>query len=224
MLTDAQYSLFLITPFVYLNHPGPLIVPYGITTHINSKMRIEHTKAARLFREVMGVEQSFIQNIITTVEDTYLAYIQHLTTNLINNTMADVLTHLKDHYGQLIPNELLEREDMVKNTIYYPRKIITSVFPLLKKSLIYPTSPEPTTPNISPSTLPMSSSSVLASSCCPLANGISSCPCRRCGLVSNIYLGLRTVNYDRQRISPFRMWACTTRIWYKMWWQESRRS
>ena len=68
---------FFITPFVYLNHPGPLIVPYGTTAHINSKMRIKHTKAARLLREVMGVEQSFIQKIITTVEETYLAYIQH---------------------------------------------------------------------------------------------------------------------------------------------------
>ena len=35
---------------------------------------------------------------------------------------------------------------------------------------------------------------------------------------------LRTVNYNKHQISPFSMRPCTIRIWYVMWWQDSRRS
>ena len=53
----------------------------------------------------------------------------------INYTLVGVLTHLQDNYGQLIPHNLLEREDIVKKTIYNPRNPITTVFSAVKELL-----------------------------------------------------------------------------------------
>ena len=133
MLTDAQYALISNTSFVYPTHPGTLIIPDGTTAHINSNMRITNTKELRIFREVMVVYQSLIQKIIVTVEDTYLADIRNRTTNSINNTVEDVLTHLKYNYGQLMPHKLLECKEKFNKTTYHPRKPIASVFSIIKE-------------------------------------------------------------------------------------------
>ena len=98
-------------------------------------MRIAHTKEMRLFHEVTEVEQALVQKIVGTAEADYLADIRNRTTNSINNTVAGILTHLKEKYGQLIPHELLEREDTAKKTIYNPRKTIVTVFSSVEELL-----------------------------------------------------------------------------------------
>ena len=72
-------------------------------------MHITHNEALRLFCEVMGVEKSNTNKIITTVDESYLADNHNKTTNSINDTVADVLTHLQENYGQKMPHELLGR-------------------------------------------------------------------------------------------------------------------
>ena len=84
-------------------------------------MRVAHTKEVHLFREVTGVEQALVQQIVGTLKESYLADICNRNTNSINNTVAGVLTHLQDNYGQLMPYELFEQEYIVKKTIYNPR-------------------------------------------------------------------------------------------------------
>ena len=49
--------------------------------------------------------------------------------------MADILTHLQDKCDQLMPQELLEHEYTVKNTIYHPHDPITSVFSVIEELL-----------------------------------------------------------------------------------------
>ena len=105
------------------------------TAHTNSNMLIAHTKEVRLFREVTGVEQALAQKIFGTVEEAYLEDICNRTTKSINNTAAGVLTHLQENYGQLKPQELLEREDIVKKTIYNPRNLIATVFSAVEELL-----------------------------------------------------------------------------------------
>ena len=96
-------------------------------------MRIAHTKELRLFREVTGVEQALVQQIVGMVEEAYLAGIRNRTMNSINDTVTGVLTHLQDNYGHLMPHELLEREDIVKKTIYNPRNPIATMFSSVKE-------------------------------------------------------------------------------------------
>ena len=91
-------------------------------------MRVAHTEEVRLFCEVTGLEQALVQKIVGVVEEAYLADICNKTKNCINNTVAGVLTHLQDNYCQLMPHELLEREDIVKKTIYNPHNPIATIF------------------------------------------------------------------------------------------------
>ena len=74
------------------------------------------------------MEQALVQQIVGMDEEAYLADIRNRMTKSINDTVAGVLTYLKDNYGQWIPYELLEREEIVKKTIYNPRDPITTVF------------------------------------------------------------------------------------------------
>ena len=98
-------------------------------------MQIVHNKEVNLLREVTGVEQALIQQIVGTVEEAYLVDIRNRTTDLINDTVAGILTHLQQNYGQLILHELLEQEDIVKNTNYNPHDPITTVFSSVKELL-----------------------------------------------------------------------------------------
>ena len=99
---------------------GQIIVPDGTTAHENFSIRIAHTNKVSPFQEFTGVEQALVQNIVSAVKEAYLADIHNCTTNYINDIVADVLTHLQDNYGQLMPHELLKREDVIKKTIYNP--------------------------------------------------------------------------------------------------------
>ena len=98
-------------------------------------MRITHTNELLLFREVTGVEQALVQQIVGTAKEAYLADIRNRTTNFINNTVAGILTHLQDNCGQLMPHVLLEWEEILKKTIYNPRKPIATVFSTVKELL-----------------------------------------------------------------------------------------
>ena len=135
MLTNAQYALILNMPFVYPTHPGPLIIPDGTTAHTNSNTRISHTEEVRIFREVTWVEQALAQQIVATVKEAYLTDIWNCTTDSINDTVADVITHPQEKYGQLIPHELLERKDIIKTVTYHPQEPITAVFSAVKELL-----------------------------------------------------------------------------------------
>ena len=90
-------------------------------------MRISHTEDVRLFRAVKGVEQSLTQQIIGIFKGAYISDIRNRTINSINDIMSGVLTHLQKKYGQLMPHELLEREDIFKKTIYNPHEPISTV-------------------------------------------------------------------------------------------------
>ena len=116
------------TPFIYLTHPGLLIIPDGITTHANFNILITYTEKVRLLQEVTGVGQALVQQTVATLEELYLADIRNRTTNSINDTMADVFTCLQDNYGQLMPLDILERKYIIKKIMYNPREPIGTVF------------------------------------------------------------------------------------------------
>ena len=69
-----------------------------------------------------------MQKIVATVNEAYLADIHNRATNSINDTVTDMLNHLHDKYGQLMPHEILEREDIFKKRIYNHRDPIVTVF------------------------------------------------------------------------------------------------
>ena len=79
---------------------GPLIIPDVTTAHAHFNMQIVHTKeVVRLFREVTGVKNFFVQQIFATLDKLYLADIHNHIINSINDTVVDMLTHLQEKYG-----------------------------------------------------------------------------------------------------------------------------
>ena len=88
-----------------------------------------------LFREVTGVEQALVQQIVDMVKEAYLTYIRNRATKSINSTVADVLTHLQENYGQFMPHELLERKYVVKKMTYHPRFPIATVLSSVEELL-----------------------------------------------------------------------------------------
>ena len=114
VFVNAQYMLILNMLFVCLTHLGPLIIQDGTTAHKNLNMRIADTKEVRLFRKMTGVKQSLVKHIVATVEEAYFEDIHNIMMNSINETVAEVLTHLQENYSNLMTHKLLERKDIVK--------------------------------------------------------------------------------------------------------------
>ena len=58
--------------------------------------------------------------------------IRNKTTNSINYTVVGLLMHLQENYVQLMSHKLLERENIVKETIYNLRNPIATVLSAVK--------------------------------------------------------------------------------------------
>ena len=99
-----------------------------------SNTRITHTKEVCLFCEMKKFKQALIQHIIDTVGEEYLVDIPNYMTNPINNTVVDILNHLQENYNQVIPHELLERKDIVKNKMYHSQDLIRGLLFCRQKS------------------------------------------------------------------------------------------
>ena len=120
-------ALILNTPFIYPTQLIPIVTPDGTTAHANSNMRITHTNKVRLCRKVTGFKQALTQQIFAIVKVAYLTDIHNCTTNSIHSTVADVLNHLQENCGQLMPHELLEHEEIIKKMTCHPRYLIMTI-------------------------------------------------------------------------------------------------
>ena len=135
----------------------------------------------------MGVEQALVQQIVATVNEAYLADIRNHTTKSINETMADILTHLQENYGQLMLHELLERKDIVKETAYHPRESIATVFSASKELLEFS--------NIARNSYMQHQAVNISYTLIQRAStfGLEICECNRTLIVQKIWVGLKQV-------------------------------
>ena len=83
----------------------------------------------------MEVEQALVQKIFSTVEEAYLVDIHNQTTNLINNIMANVLTHLKYNCEQLMTHKLLMCKEIFNKKSYHLHEPIAPIFSVIKELL-----------------------------------------------------------------------------------------
>ena len=95
VLTTAQYAAISTTAFTCPDHPVPLAIPSAATIVQRSTLRDAHIEDIRVFREVMGVEQALIQQIVATIDATYLEDVRNRTTNSINLSVSALLVHLQ---------------------------------------------------------------------------------------------------------------------------------
>ena len=90
--------------------------------------KIVHDEMRRQYNECQAVEAALRNQIIDAVESDYLQPLRNPTTDMINNTIPEIINFLRNTYGQLSPSQLKERERAIDDMIYDPSQPIDSVF------------------------------------------------------------------------------------------------
>ena len=86
------------------NH-GILEVEGGTAFEI-AQQKSEHEEATRLFREVIGVERTLIQQLISAIEPIFLQALQNPVTGQINRSIPKIFDYFYSNFGNVIPDEL----------------------------------------------------------------------------------------------------------------------
>ena len=128
VLSPAQYALLSNIPFEKPMHPGALVIPPGTTLHMTTTLKDLHQEHLRVFREVIGVEQALLQQLVEAIEPQYLSALRNRQTNSITVPLYDVLTYLENTFGRVTPNMLDDRAEEVARLGYTVHQPIDIVF------------------------------------------------------------------------------------------------
>ena len=128
VLTDAQYALISTALFVRPTHPGPLLIVAGTTGPMSTVLKEQHKETLRSFHEVHNVEKSLKQQIVAALEPQFFKAIRNRTTQTITRTIPETIEFLMEQYGNITPNDYIERESQVKSMIYDIDTPIDTVF------------------------------------------------------------------------------------------------
>ena len=111
------------------NSPGALtITQNGATQYTIAQERDQHEELTRIFREMIAVERTIIQQIVAVVDPKFLKAIRNTHTNKINKTIPEIFEYLFDTYGDVTIQELTELKNQVENLTFNPREPIDNVF------------------------------------------------------------------------------------------------
>ena len=96
-------------PFIHTLHPGLLVILNGNNQLIVTVMQTNYKEFIRTFKEVLSVEASLRQKIITYVDAKYITSLRDHNTNSINNTIDVIIRNLFDTYVKITPQMLTKR-------------------------------------------------------------------------------------------------------------------
>ena len=75
-LDTTEYTAVVQVPYIRPPHPGPMFIPAGATLDVAMIFRDQHMEAVRAYRETINIEAALRQQIIQSVEPTYLRALQ----------------------------------------------------------------------------------------------------------------------------------------------------
>ena len=87
-----------------------------------------HDDALRKFYECQAVEQALRTQIIEAIDSEYLDALRHVDTDMINETIPEIFDFLQLNYGRITEEELVQKEDDLRNYDYDPLKPVDKVF------------------------------------------------------------------------------------------------
>lgn len=129
LLTREQYNVIAPnTPFIPPVHPGQLVIPPFQLLHVTHQVMSTHSEAVRLYNECYHVTQALRKQIISAINDSYLAALKDRHTNTITVPLADVITYLFRNYGRVTPATLVDEEQKVLQWSFDPALPIVLVF------------------------------------------------------------------------------------------------
>ena len=120
VLTAQQYSLLSNQPYQRPPRPPPLVIPAYQLPHIEQTEQARHNEQVRLFNECNNLEQALRQQIVKSIDDTYLTALQNRQTNTIDVSIPVIIDYLFSNYGRVTPAILQHEEKLVKEMFYDP--------------------------------------------------------------------------------------------------------
>ena len=116
------------TPYEKPANPGRLQIDGNETQYQIAQRKQEHDESTRLFREVLGVERSLIQQIVSAIEPKYLKALRNPITNKITKTIPEIFAYLFDTYGDVSPHELRMLTSQVEALTFPPNEPVDTIF------------------------------------------------------------------------------------------------
>ena len=89
------------TPYHRPNAPQPLQVQAGATQYQIQQARDVHAEAVRLFKEVLAVQRTLVQKIVTALDPKFIKALRDPITNKISKSIPEIFEHLFDAYGHV---------------------------------------------------------------------------------------------------------------------------
>lgn len=129
VLSAQQYAILApATPFTRPLHPGPLVLPPYQLPHVTQQAQSQHTEQVRLYNECYNVEQALRKQLVSAIQDSYIAALKNRQTNTITVPLDQVIDYLFRNYGRVTPAQLAHEEQQLTNWSYDPSLPIVVVF------------------------------------------------------------------------------------------------
>ena len=80
------------------------------------------------------MEYCLRNQLINVIPSTYLDSLQYTFTDMIHNTIPEIITFLKTSYCHLTDQELSDKEDWVKSTTFDTQQPVDVIFNKIKLS------------------------------------------------------------------------------------------
>ena len=106
-------------------HPGNLVIPPGTPNNQATVLREDHKEDIRVFKEATNVEKALIKQLGQALPELYLKRFRNRHTNSITTPIPDILTHLFEAYGNILPEELAERKQSLSTKVFDVNDVYT---------------------------------------------------------------------------------------------------
>ena len=111
VLSPQQYNIVApCTPFIRPPHPGPLVIPPYQLPHVTQLAQFQHTEQLRLYNKCYNVEQALRKQVVSAIQDSYLAALKNRQTNTITVPLDQIIEYLFRNYGRVTPAQLVHEE------------------------------------------------------------------------------------------------------------------
>ena len=99
-----------------------------ITAAEVATQKATHEGELKKYCKCQAVEQALHTQTIKAVEADYLDALCNVNTDMINNTIPEIFDYLQINYGQITAEEMVAKEDYIKNYAYDPQAPVNNVF------------------------------------------------------------------------------------------------
>lgn len=128
VMSPQEYAMHSNAAYLRLVHPGPLLIPPGVTQQFADTLREQHKEQVCLFCEVQGVDQALRQQIATAIEPQYLEAFHDDATGRIQMSVAALIQQLYRVYGKVTPQKLQDQTEKVRQMVFDPVNPIDGIF------------------------------------------------------------------------------------------------